>query len=209
MPCSSDWCEQRDFLSHCENCLLPRSLSRRTVLKSALGAGIGLSFANFVVHAAENPKRMRPQAGDVLVFSSGDRLGQIVTPQDVPVGGPPMLVYPMESATQTVRDGSRLNRVLLVRFAPEALSESTRAYAAEGIVGYSAICTHTGCDITGWEKQLQQLVCPCHTSAFDAKDRALVLNGPAPRPLPMLPLGLVNGQLTVTGAFSGRVGASQ
>jgi Rieske Fe-S protein len=179
------------------------------VLKSALGAGIGLSFSNFAAHAAENPKKIRPQTGDVLVFSSGGRLGQIVTPQDVPLGGPPVLVYPMESATQTVRDGSRLNRVLLVRFAPEALSESTRAYAAEGVVGYSAICTHTGCDVAGWQEQKKQLVCPCHTSTFDAKDRALVVSGPAPRPLPMLPLWLVNGQLTVAGAFAGRVGAAQ
>jgi Rieske Fe-S protein len=129
--------------------------------------------------------------------------------QDVPLGGPPVTAYAKDPMTQLVRDGSRLNRVLLVRLAIDQLTEQTRAAAAEGIVGYSAVCTHTGCDVVGWETATQHVVCPCHTSAFDVKDRARVISGPAPKPLAALPLRVVNGQLTVAGPFSGRVGAEQ
>jgi Rieske Fe-S protein len=155
------------------------------------------------------PKKARPQIGDLLVFALGDRQGQQITLQDVPLGGPPVTAYAKDPATQTVRDGSRLNRVLLVRLAMEGLTEQTRAAAAEGIVGYSAVCTHTGCDVVGWESTTQHLVCPCHSSAFDTKDRARVISGPAPKPLAALPLRVVDGQLTVAGPFSGRVGAEQ
>lgn len=125
------------------------------------------------------------------------------------MGGPPVIAYPMDPGTQTVRDGSRLNRVLVVRLAQEELAEQTRALAAAGIVGYSAVCTHTGCDVSGWQGETKHFVCPCHASAFDPKDRARVRGGPAPRPLAVLPLRLVDGRVTVAGSFSGRVGAEQ
>jgi Rieske Fe-S protein len=156
-----------------------------------------------------DPKKARPQVGDLLVFAVGDRVGHIITQQDVSPGGPPVTAYAKDPTTQVVRDGSRLNRVLLVRLATEALTEQTRAAAAEGIVGYSAVCTHTGCDVVGWESATQHLICPCHSSAFDTKDRARVISGPAPKPLPALPLRVVDGQLIVAGPFSGRVGAEQ
>jgi Rieske Fe-S protein len=152
---------------------------------------------------------MRPQVGDLFVFSLGDRQGQVITPQDIPVGGPPVIAYPMDPSTQTVRDGSRLNRVLLVRLTPAEFTEPTRAATADGIVGYSAVCTHTGCDIVGWKSETRELLCPCHASAFDPRDRARVLGGPASRALPLLPLQLVGGKLTAAGPFSGRVGADQ
>ncbi|HEV8715760.1 MAG TPA: Rieske (2Fe-2S) protein [Candidatus Binatia bacterium] len=185
------------------------SLSRRTILKSMLGVGLGLQFAGAAVGAAEELRRARPQVGDLLVFSFGERQGQLITPQDLPLDGPAVIAYPVDSGTQTVRDGSRLNAVLLVRFAQEELSEPTRAVAAEGIVGYSAICTHTGCDVSGWKAETKHFVCPCHTSEFDPKDRARIVGGPAPRPLAALPLQVVDGKVTVAGPFSGRVGASQ
>jgi Rieske Fe-S protein len=179
------------------------------VLKSVLGVGLGFQFVGLAIGATEDPRRVRPQVGDFLVFSLGDRQGQIITLQDLSLGGPPVIAYPMDAGTQTVRDGSRLNQVLLVRLAQEELAEQTRAVAAEGIVGYSAICTHTGCDVSGWKTDTKHFVCPCHTSAFDPKDRARVVGGPAPRPLAALPLRLADGKVTVAGSFSGRVGAEQ
>lgn len=193
----------------CNQCLSSRHLNRRSLLKSVLGVGLTLSLGEQVVHAQTDSKKARPQVGDHLVFALGDRAGQFITQQDVPSGGPPVTAYPREPHSQIVRDGSRLNRILLVRLTPETLTEQTRNVAAEGIVGYSAVCTHTGCDVVGWENTTQHLVCPCHTSAFDAKDRARVVSGPAPKPLAALPLQIVNGTLTVAGPFSGRVGAEQ
>jgi Rieske Fe-S protein len=170
---------------------------------------VGLSLLRRAAHAADDPKKLRPQVGDLLVFSLGDRQGQVIMPQDLPVGGPPIIAYAMEPGTQTVRDGSRLNRVLLVHLIPTDFTESTRPVTADGIVGYSAVCTHTGCDVVGWKSDTKELLCPCHASAFDPKDRARVRGGPASRALPLLPLQLADGKLIVAGPFSGRVGADQ
>jgi rieske iron-sulfur protein len=201
--------DQPDVFTGCEQCLNSRPLSRRVVLKSVLSIGLGLQLTSRSISAAEEPQKARPQPGDVFVFSAENRQGQILTLQDAPIGGPPVIVYPMDVSTQTVRNGSRLNRILLIRFASEELTEQTRAVAAEGMVAYSAVCTHTGCDVFGWENNAKHFVCPCHASTFDPKDRARVVSGPAPRPLAILPLQIVDGKVTVAGAFSGKVGAEQ
>jgi Rieske Fe-S protein len=193
----------------CQGCTAPRRFNRRTLLKSVLGAGVSLHLTSLATTAAEDTKKMRPQVGDLLVFSRGDRQGQLITPQDIPVGGPPVIAYPMEPSTQTVRDGSRLNRILLVCLVPADFTEVTRPATVDGIVGYSAVCTHTGCDVVGWNGNTKELLCPCHASAFDARNRAQVRGGPATRALPLLPLQLADGKLTVAGPFSGRVGGDQ
>ncbi len=208
MPMSSSE-EQPEASQKCKECLASRGLSRRVVLKSVLSISLGLHSISRSVYAADDPSKARPQAGDVFVFSAENRQGQILTPQDVPAGGPPVIAYPMDAGNQTVRNGTRLNRILLVRFAPEELTEQTRAVAAEGIVAYSAVCTHTGCDVFGWDNGGKHFVCPCHSSTFDPKDRARVVSGPAPRPLAVLPLQIVDGKVAVASAFLGRVGADQ
>ena len=55
------------------------------------------------------------------------------------------MAWPLDPTDNTVRDGSRLNKVLLLRLDHESLDPVTRDRAAEGVVAYSAICTHTGC----------------------------------------------------------------
>jgi len=100
-----------------------------------------------------------------------------------------------------------LNRVLLLRFDVESLDPATRALAADGVLAYSAICTHTGCDIGTLLADEQVLYCECHESKFNPKDNARVTDGPAPRSLPALPLTVVDGQLIVAGPFTSRVGS--
>jgi rieske iron-sulfur protein len=180
-------------------------LTRRAVLTTALGLGLDLSLRHAVAQDSD-PRQARPQENDQLVFLSGEKEGQIITPADLSVGSPLVMAYPMEPHAKTVRDGSRLNQLLLLRFAEEALAAATRTYAAAGIVAYSAICTHTGCPVAVWKAATQTLQCPCHYSEFDPKDNAQVLKGPAPRRLAILPLKVVGDVLLVAGAFSGRVG---
>jgi Rieske Fe-S protein len=115
----------------------------------------------------------------------------------------------MDPATSVIRDGSRLNQVLLIHLAPEQLDDVTRTRAAEGIVAYSAVCTHTGCDTWLWQGDNQTLKCPCHDSVFDPREEARVVSGPAPRRLPALPLKVVGGVLMAAGGFVGRVGFKQ
>jgi Rieske Fe-S protein len=139
------------------------------------------------------------------VFAYGERAGQIITPADLPSGGPQRLAFPMDPETKLVRDGSLFNQVALVRFDPSQLSEETRAQSADGVVAYSAVCTHQGCPISMWHAESKTLFCSCHASRFDPTDRARVVDGPAPRRLPMLPLRAADGVM-VAAEFTGQVG---
>jgi Rieske Fe-S protein len=158
----------------------------------------------------EDPKKARPQAGDQFVFFSGDRKGDVIKPADLPLGGPQILAYPMDPATDTVRNGSRLNQVLLIRLEADQLSKDTSANAADGVVAYSSACTHEACPVSMWRKEKGGvLYCACHGSEYDPRDAANVVGGPAPRRLAMLPLKSEDGVLVVTGPFTGKVGAAK
>jgi Rieske Fe-S protein len=156
-----------------------------------------------------DPRKARPQADDRFVFRSGSRQGQVVTLADLPQGGPPIIAYPIDPKTEIVRNDSRLNQVLLIRLDAADLAEETRARSAQGVVAYSAVCTHTGCDLWDWQPETKTLKCPCHFSTFDVKDGARVVDGPAPRRLPALPLRMVDGVPAAASRFVGRVGFEQ
>lgn len=189
----------------CLNCLT----ERRSLLKGALGLGLGLAMADAAPAQDKDPKKLRPQPGDVLVHADGDKKGQPLKPADLAVDGPQVMAWAMEPASQTVRDGSRLNKVALLRLDPQQLPPEAAARSAEGVLAYSAVCTHAGCDVSGWKKETQVLFCPCHYSEFDPKKDAKVVAGPAPRALPSLPVKAENGGIVVAGPFKGRVGFQQ
>jgi rieske iron-sulfur protein len=180
--------------------------ARRAVLKLALGVGLGLSVPRRALAQPIDPRRQRPQPDDRFVFAGGERKRQMITLSDLPAGGPPITAFPIEPQSKVVRDDSRLNQVLLVRLDPDGFNSDTRARAAEGVVGYSAVCTHTGCDAWEWQPASTTVKCPCHFSEFDLRNSARVLNGPAPRRLPALPLKIVDGVPAAAGAFIGRPG---
>jgi len=112
----------------------------------------------------------------------------------------------MDPAAKIVRSGSRLNLLMLLRFNATALAADTASRAAEGVVAYTSICTHQGCDVDQWLEREQHLFCSCHESSFDPRDGAKVVDGPAPRPLPALPLTIVDGALVVAKPFTAPVG---
>lgn len=180
--------------------------TRRAVLRLACGVGLVLSCVDFGSSEEAEARSARPRVGDRFVFAKGERKGQVVAPSDLLVGGPPVITYPADAETGLVRDGSRLNEVLLIRLESDGLSPEMRSYAADGIVGYSAICTHEGCEVSAWRPEAQILECPCHASLFDLKDGARVVSGPARKRLSRLPLKVVDGALVAGGGFSGRVG---
>ncbi len=69
-------------------------------------------------------------------------------------------------------------------------------------MAYSKLCTHLGCPVGLYQEQTQQLVCPCHQSIFNVNGPAPSPQfGPAPRPLPQLPL-----TVDATGHTCGRTG---
>jgi|RhiMetdeSRZDD1v2_1073273.scaffolds.fasta_scaffold27321_6 rieske iron-sulfur protein len=194
-----------DKLSRREEPIKPIKMltKRRTVLRSA--AGMVLAWMTPVRLAAQDTRASRPEAGDLLV-STGDTTLTPLTPDDIPVDAEPTIAWCMTPKDHVVRNGSRLNRVLLLRLDPDTIGEATRANSANGVVAYSAICTHSGCDVGSWLPDEQVLYCECHESKFDPRDAARVADGPAPRSLPALPLKLVDGRLVVAGPFTSRVG---
>jgi rieske iron-sulfur protein len=182
------------------------SSDRRSVLQAALGTSLGLLLPEISRAQDSDPRNARPQAGDRLVFADGDQKDKPIKLDALPVGGPPVTAMPQDAASGTVRDGSRLNQILVVRLDPGRLQPETQARAAQGVVAYSAVCTHAGCDGFAWTPAKQMYKCPCHDSEFDPADAARVTGGPATRRLPALPLKIADGFVTVAGAFTARVG---
>jgi rieske iron-sulfur protein len=180
--------------------------NRRIFLKLVIATGAA-ALSGPVQAVEKEPKDLRPQAGDRFVHAYGDRQGAVIKPEDLAPGGPPILAWPVDSNTNTVRDGSLLNHVLLVRIGETDVDETTRARSANGIVGYSGICTHAQCPVTGWSDERKIFHCPCHQSEFDPRREGKVVSGPAPRPLANLPLKIADGMLVVADTFRGRVGA--
>lgn len=181
---------------------------RRSLLAGA--AALALTpLGQALAQPAANPRTAKPQPGDLLVFSEGDRKGQAVKVEDIQAGQHPKFAFPMDAATQTVRDGSRINMVLLVRLDPKDISGKTRPNAAEGVLAYSAVCTHYGCQVTVTHQNGHSVVCNCHGSTFDAGNNGEIVVGPATRRLAVLPLKAVDGALVVAAGFSGRLGPPQ
>jgi cytochrome b6-f complex iron-sulfur subunit len=55
-------------------------------------------------------------------------------------------------------------------------------------------CTHLGCTVP-WRDDEGQFHCPCHNSIFNT--RGEVLSGPAPRPLDLFAIEIVDNQIVV------------
>jgi rieske iron-sulfur protein len=155
--------------------------------------------------AQAEPASERPKEGDLLVSIDGDGTAPL-TPKDVPQDGPQVFAWPLDSAGGVVRKGSRLNKVLLLRLDPATLAGVTVERAADGVVAYSAICPHAGCEVGGWDAAQKILECSCHFSHYNPREGATVIDGPATRALPALPLKIVDGKLAVAKPFTSRVG---
>jgi Rieske Fe-S protein len=181
------------------------AVGRRTALKAAIALSVGVTLSRSMALGQDDQAMLRPQAGDWLV-KIGDAELMPLAPDAIPVAAQQTMAWAMDPRSRIVRSGSRLNRVLLLRFDPDTLAAETRARAAGGVVAYTAICTHNGCELTDWLGEDQTLSCPCHATKFDPKNGARVIDGPAPRPLPALPLALAEGRLVVSRSFTTRVG---
>jgi ubiquinol-cytochrome c reductase iron-sulfur subunit len=103
---------------------------------------------------------------------------------------------------------------IIIKLAPGELVPNTpdkpgtiMNWTVDNIVAYSKICTHVGCPVALYEQTTHHILCPCHQSTFDATNGAQVLFGPAPRPLPQLPIGVDSqGYLIATSDFHEPVG---
>jgi ubiquinol-cytochrome c reductase iron-sulfur subunit len=134
--------------------------------------------------------------------------GRLVQVDDLELGGV-LTVFPQGY------EGSSPDQVILIRLAvlgpddppyPIAPPGHTE-WGVQGYVAYSKLCTHLGCPVGLYQEQTQQLVCPCHQSIFNVNAGAVPEFGPAPRPLPQLPITVdATGQMRANGNFDQAVG---
>jgi ubiquinol-cytochrome c reductase iron-sulfur subunit len=172
---------------------------RRGLLGTILGAGAGvmgvvLTFP-LIRSLGPQPKKTfdvtdwRP--GSYLVDLDGKRVHQA----DLEVGGA-LTVFPAGF------EGSSVSQTMLVRAEKTDVvtMPGRETWGPKGYVAYSKMCTHAGCPVGLYQQLTQQLLCPCHQSLFDVKTGANPVFGPAPRPLPQLPLMIDSGGFLVAQA---------
>ncbi|MGH9088719.1 MAG: Rieske 2Fe-2S domain-containing protein [Acidimicrobiales bacterium] len=166
-------------------------VKRRRMLGGLLGAGMGIFgvVALFPLLRSLGPRLGHTldttdwRKGTYLVDSTGKRVRR----DQMAVGGL-LTVYP--EGKQSTDRGQSVDQTVLIRAQLTDLvtSKSRTDWAPTGYVAYSKVCTHLGCPVGLYEQLLELLVCPCHQSMFNIRDGAVPIFGPAPRPLPQLPL---------------------
>jgi rieske iron-sulfur protein len=175
--------------------------------RAALGLGVTALVPGTGPSAAPvDPASMPAQPGDVLVFAAGARAGAVIGAGDLRPGDPPVFAWAMDPNQRIARNRSRIGQILLARLRADTARETESEFAADGIVAFSAICTHAGCAVTGWKPAEGYFLCPCHGSVYDPAAGGRVVAGPAPRPLPTLQLRVDGEVLRVAAGFTQRIG---
>ncbi len=125
--------------------------------------------------------------GSYLVDITGRRLKT----NDLEVGGfvtvfPPTDIGGAYSQTMLIRVSTPPASGFLPP--PARFAKQRATWAPQGYIAFSKVCTHAGCPVGLYEELTEQMLCPCHQSLFVVTDAATPIFGPAPRPLPQLPL---------------------
>jgi ubiquinol-cytochrome c reductase iron-sulfur subunit len=179
---------------------------RRLLIGALLGTMAGLAAALAVPVFSLGPPPGRS------LFQTSWRQGAKLAPQDgrpihlddLPIGGV-LTVFPDGDAS----DPNSATLVIRVDPALLQLDPEHLAWAPEGMVAYSKVCTHAGCPVGLYRSAQHTLICPCHQSEFDVLSGATPVNGPAARPLPQLPIQLApDGTFVAMGDFPEPVGPS-
>ncbi len=166
-------------------------IKRRKMLGGLLGGGLGI----FGVVAIFPLLRSLGPLPKGTLFHTDWREGTYavdITGRRVHVGdlavGSIVTVYP--EGTQETDRGQAVDQTVLIRISNENFTtqKGRETWGPHGYVAYSKLCTHLGCPVGLYEQELQLLVCPCHQSMFNVTNGAIPNFGPAPRPLPQLPL---------------------
>jgi ubiquinol-cytochrome c reductase iron-sulfur subunit len=197
-------------------------VKRRKMLLGIFAVGGGIMTLALIIPGVRSlgPKPAKSEDSEGSTDSSlfttnwkkGSKLvtvgGRLVQVDDLEVGGV-LTVFPQGY------EGSSPDQVILIRLAqlgpndpPYPIAPPGRTeWGVQGYVAYSKLCTHLGCPVGLYQERTQQLVCPCHQSIFDVAAGCIPQFGPAPRPLPQLPITVdPTGQMRANGSFDQAVG---
>ncbi len=166
-------------------------IKRRKFLGGLLGTGVGIFT---VVGAFPLIRSLGPMPKGTLFHTDWkkgtylvDITGRRVNVSDLAIGS---IVTVFPEGKQNTDNGQAVDQTVLIRLSNEnyTTKKGRETWAPQGYVAYSKLCTHLGCPVGLYEQELELLVCPCHQSMFNVANGAMPTFGPAPRPLPQLPL---------------------
>jgi ubiquinol-cytochrome c reductase iron-sulfur subunit len=182
-------------------------ITRRKLLVGMLigaFAALGAALAIPVLSLGPAPGRQLFETS----WKAGDRLvgldGLPVQADALPVGSI-LTVFP-ENAV-----GVSDSQTVLINVGQDVLQldPDRAAWAPDGYVAYSKLCTHAGCPVGLYVEERHTLLCPCHQSEFDVLRGAVPIAGPAGRPLPQLPIQRnADGTFAALADFTDPVGPS-
>jgi ubiquinol-cytochrome c reductase iron-sulfur subunit len=166
-------------------------VKRRKMLAGLLGGGLGI-FG--VVALFPTLRSLGPLPKGTLFHTDWmkgsfavDQTGRRISVGDLSIGS---IVTVFPEGTQDSERGQAVDQTVLIRISNQnyTTQKGRETWGPMGYIAYSKLCTHLGCPVGLYEQQLQLLVCPCHQSMFNVTNGAIPQFGPAPRPLPQLPL---------------------
>jgi ubiquinol-cytochrome c reductase iron-sulfur subunit len=137
--------------------------------------------------------------GSYVTTADGRRVHQ----DDIAVGGI-ATVFPEDDI------GGAISQTVLIHLQASGdivTMPGREKWGPAGYLAFSKVCTHAGCPVGLYEQLTEQLLCPCHQSLFVLRKGALPIFGPAPRPLPQLPLYVdTDGYLRAQSGYDEPVG---
>jgi ubiquinol-cytochrome c reductase iron-sulfur subunit len=189
-------------------------VERRTFLTKILGAASAVFGVVVMFPLIRSLGPLPKQYSEATTWHKDSFLVRIdgtkVTKDAVEFGGM-LTVFPEGDA------GGALSQTMLVRQQPPpgqkniVTAAGRETWSPLGYMAFSKVCTHAGCPIGLYQQQTHQLLCPCHQSLFDVGPgkAAQPVFGPAPRPLPQLPLYIdADGFLRAQKPYNQPVGPS-
>jgi rieske iron-sulfur protein len=183
-------------------------ISRRKFVSVAIGgtAAVGVGSLAFGLAGVNPPSRLTPAKlpvveGDVLVHAlKGAKYGTPITPADLSEKS--TTAWPMrmgKDGKPIIKDAEPNNLLIVFKFPEAKLQAPTDLKGTvQGIVAYSDICQHLGCQVGDNASKPGTLLCPCHSGAYDPAQGCKVIGGPPPRPLPQLPIKLDGDKIVAT-----------
>ena len=182
-------------------------ISRRKFINVALGTagavgGLGLVTALAGVRPPNRITFSKLPAvdGDILVHAEGPNDGQPIKVADLSDKITRAWPQGKDSKGNTVIKKDEPNNLLIIYKFPETelVAPTNLKSTDQGVVAYSGICMHLGCQVGDNASKPETILCPCHSGAYDPRAGCKVIGGPPPKPLPQLPIKLSGDSVTVT-----------